>query len=431
MLRYVAAHRARGEAELVRGALGTGLRLALGAGGTLAVALMAGAAVAARLVHAPALEGALRLMAPAVVFTGCLYVLVNASLAAKVTYANFIVRGLGEPLLLMSAGLLAAAFGRSLAHLATAHVLAAASVLTLALVIVGRVFGRGEIARSLRAPWLPGFARFSVPIGVAELMNTILQRADVVLLTTFVGPKVTAIYAAAEFLTRIIANARYIFDAVAAPIFAEALHLGERERLRANLRLMSRWVVTAAAPIVVTVIALRHELLALYGPAFQAGAAAMVVLATSHFVNASLGLTGYVVLVSGGSRLILLNNLISAGLNVGLGLTLIPRFGMVGAAIGTLAGVTAYQVLFTIVVRIQHGASAVGWATLKPLAAAGAMLAVELAIGRHVAHLGPRIPLVIAGGLLAYLGVLVTLGLAPEDRRLAGSMWARIRPKSR
>ena len=33
MLRYVAAHRARGEAELVRSALGTGLRLAFALGG--------------------------------------------------------------------------------------------------------------------------------------------------------------------------------------------------------------------------------------------------------------------------------------------------------------------------------------------------------------------------------------------------------------
>ena len=38
----------------------------------------------------------LRLMAPAALLTGCMWVLVQASLAAKVTKANFIVRGLGE-----------------------------------------------------------------------------------------------------------------------------------------------------------------------------------------------------------------------------------------------------------------------------------------------------------------------------------------------
>ena len=127
MLRYVAAHRARGEADLVRSALGTGLRLAFGIAGTLALALIAASGLVARLTHEPALAAALRVMAPAVVFTGCVYVLVNASLAAKVTHANFVVRGLGEPMLLMAAGLLAALFGRTLIQLAVAHVLAAAA----------------------------------------------------------------------------------------------------------------------------------------------------------------------------------------------------------------------------------------------------------------------------------------------------------------
>src|SRR5215831_2022926 len=40
MLRYVAAHRARGETEVARRALGTGLRLAFGLTSTLAVALI-------------------------------------------------------------------------------------------------------------------------------------------------------------------------------------------------------------------------------------------------------------------------------------------------------------------------------------------------------------------------------------------------------
>jgi O-antigen/teichoic acid export membrane protein len=431
MLRYVAAHRASGEPDLVRRALGTGLRLALGAAGSLALTLIVAAPLVAYLVHAPTLAPALRIIAPAAVCTGCVYVLVNASLAAKVTHANFIVRGLGEPLLLMGAGLLAATVGRTLPHLVTAHVLAAAVTLALALVVVGRVFGRGEIARAVRTPWLPGFARFSVPIGAAELMNAILQRADVVLLTAFVGPKVTAIYAAAEFISRVIGNARYIFDAIAAPVFAEALQLGQRDRLRANLRLMSRWVVTAAAPIAVTVMALRHELLALYGPAFQAGATAMVVLAASHLVNASLGLTGYVVLVAGRSGLVLLNNIVAAAVTVVLDLILIPRFGMVGSAIAALASVTFYHLLFIIEVRLEHGASPVGWGTLKPIAAAAGMLAVESAIGRHVAHAGQRIPLVIAGGALSYLAALVALGLPPEDRRLLDSIWNRIRPKAR
>ena len=63
------------------------------------------------------------------------------------------------------------------------------------------------------------------------MVNAILQRADIVLLAKFVGPTAAAVYAAAEFITRIISNARYVFDAVAAPVFSEAIHLGQNDRL--------------------------------------------------------------------------------------------------------------------------------------------------------------------------------------------------------
>jgi len=426
MLRYVAAHRARGEEDVVRSALGTGLRLAVGLASAGALALIALAGVVARLNHEPPLAAALRVMAPAAVCSGCMYVLVNASLAAKVTRANFIVRGLADPLLFMTAGLLAAVFGRTVLHLAVAHLLAATATFTLSMFVVGRVFGRGEIPRALRSPWLPGFARYSTPLGAAELMNAILQRADIVLLTSIVGPSAAGAYAAAEFISRVISNARYVFDAVAAPVFSEAIHLGQGDRLRYNLQLMSRWVATAALPITVTVIALRHELLSLYGPAFVAAVTAMTVLTVSHLMNATMGLMGYILVVGGRSRLVLANNVVATLVNIAIALILIPRYAMVGAAIAVLSSVTLSGLLVLVQVRMIYGIYPFSPATLKPVAAGAVALGVELMIGRNVGPIGLRIPLVIVGGLVAYLGMLLGLGLAPEEKRLASSIRARL-----
>ena len=67
--------------------------------------------------------------------------------------------------------------------MATAHVVAAIATLILTVVAVGRVFGRAELAGAMRGRWLPGFVRFSVPLGVADLLNAVLQRTDILLLT--------------------------------------------------------------------------------------------------------------------------------------------------------------------------------------------------------------------------------------------------------
>jgi O-antigen/teichoic acid export membrane protein len=430
MLRYIAGFRARGETELAKSALGTGLRLCLGISGVAALLLVLLAEPIAKLSHAPAMATGLRLLAPAVVLTGTMWVLVQASLAAKVTRANLIVRGVGEPTLLLVAGLGAALVGRSLAHLALAHMLATAVTLGLAVVVVGRVFGRGEIRRAMTAPRLRGFAGFTIPLGLADLTNAILQRADVVLLTIFVGPRATAIYAAAEFLTRVTSNARYVFDSVAAPMFSEAIHLGDRDRLRANLRLITRWVTLAAAPIAVTVVALRRDLLALYGPDFHGGATALCLLAMGHLVNAILGLTGWILTVSGRSRAILATNIIAAAANIALGLTLIPRFGLVGTAIATLSSVTLVNALFVLEVWYWNRVHAFGLPVAKPLIAAAATLVVELAVARLVGPVAARVVLLVLAGLATYLGALFALGLAPEERRLLAKLRAKFAGRS-
>ena len=152
----------------------------------------------------PPIAIGLRCLAPVTVLTGSMWVLVQASLAAKTTRANFLVRGLAEPILLLVAGLAAAMVGRTLVYLALGHLIAASLTLALAIVVVGRVFGQGELGRALKAPRLPGFTRFAAPLGLSELTNAILQRADILLLTVFVGPRATAVYAAAEFVTRVM-----------------------------------------------------------------------------------------------------------------------------------------------------------------------------------------------------------------------------------
>jgi O-antigen/teichoic acid export membrane protein len=426
MLRYIAGFRARGETNLARSALGTGLRLCLGVSGVASLLVILLADPIARLSHDPAMATGLRLLAPVTILTGTMWVLVQASLAAKVTRANFIVRGVSEPTLLLLAGLTAALIGRTLAHLALAHMLAAGVTLALAVLVVGRVFGRGEIRRALAAPRLRGFADFSIPLGLADLTNAILQRADIVLLTMFIGPRATAIYAAAEFVTRVTSNARYVFDSIAAPMFSEAIHLGDRERLRDNLRMITRWVSLAAAPIAVTVVALRHDLLALYGPDFAEGAAALSLLAMGHLVNAMLGLTGWILTVSGRSRAILMNNIIAAAANVVMGVTLIPRFGLVGTAIAALGSVTLVNVLVVVEVWRWHGVHAFGLPVAKPLIAAAATLVVELAVARYVEPVAARVVLLVLAGLATYLTGLFALGLAPEDRRLLTRLRAKI-----
>ncbi|MEA2696681.1 MAG: hypothetical protein QOI66_952 [Myxococcales bacterium] len=427
MLRYVAAHRASGEQDLVHSALGTGLRVCVVIAGLAVLGVELTAGPLARLAHEPAMASALRVMAPAAIFTGCMWVLVQASLASKITRANFLVRGLGEPSFFFIAGLTAALAGRTLENLAVAHLLAAMATMGLAVFVVGKVLGRGELRASLRAPRLRGFVSFSIPLGLSDLMNAILQRTDIVMLTLFRGPTAAGVYAASEFVTRVIANARYAFDSVAAPVFSEAVHLGQTERLRDNWVMMTRWVATASAPIAVTVVMLRGELLSLYGPAFQEGATALCVLAVGHLINSTFGLVGWILMVIGRSRVVLVDNLVAAVVNMIVGLILIPRFGLAGTAVAALTGVTLLQVLMVTEVWFFLGVHPFHWSVGKPFVSALLALGMQMLLSPHLHGAAVRIPVLIVVGLAVYVGGLLALGLAAEDRRVVSGVVGRVR----
>jgi O-antigen/teichoic acid export membrane protein len=427
MLRYVAAYRAKADESLVQQTLGTGLRQCLLVAGILASLLFFAAPIIAGWLNEPALAVSLPAMAPAVLCTGLMYVLIQASLGARVTRVNLIVRGLGEPSFLLLAGLTAALFGRELGILAIAHSVAAACTLGLAILFVGRVFGKGSLRHSLRAPRLPGFAGFSLPIGASEMLNSVLQRTDILLLTAFAGAKAAGIYAAAEFLGRAVANIRYAFDSIAASVFSEAWHLNERERLRYNLALMTRWVTSVAAPLAGMAIALRCELLGLYGQTFVAGSTAMVILVVAHLVNASLGLTPWLLMVGGHSRLMLMDNLLCAGLNVVLGLLLIPRLHIVGTALAVLATILTLQALILWQTWRTERIHPFEWRLAKPLLAAGAMLGLQMLASQHLKGTVRAVTAILGGGVV-YAVALVAMGLPQEERTLLVKLRSRIIP---
>ena len=174
-------------------------------------------------------------------------------------------------------------------------------------------------------------------------MSAVLNRADAFIVATFAGLDALAVYTAAEFITRVIPEPALPVRSHHRAGVGRGVYMHDRARVRYNLALVTRWVITACAPIAVTVIVLRTEILGLYGAAFAKGTGVVVILAIHHLIVGCLGLTPYVLAMGGRARLFVVNNMAAAGLNIALGVVLVPRFGITGAAISLLVSVGAFQ----------------------------------------------------------------------------------------
>src|SRR5262249_23664860 len=155
---------------------------------------------------------------------------------------NLLVRGVGEPVMLLLFVVLAYFVSPTAGGLALAHLVAAVLTSSAAAWAFMRVFGAHRLRSALRAPRHPALLRYALPLSAAELCNLVLQRADLAIVLYYLGEEAAGIYAGAEFFSRAVGNARYAFDYVACPVLAEAHEERNRARLAYNLGLMTRWV---------------------------------------------------------------------------------------------------------------------------------------------------------------------------------------------
>ena len=426
LLRFVAGHRAAGETEEETRALGTGLRMAGGILLAFALALAASGPLFARVWGKSEFRFVLPVLAPTVFAGGGVLVLMAATLAAKVTRINLLVRGVADPVLLLAATLVAYFVRPTVGGVAVAHLCSYVALFGLAWIGTGVVFGRGRIAEALRAPSAPGFVRFALPLGASGLMNNFLQRVNIFILSGYSGAVAVAMFAAAEELGRSVIGVRYAFDSVVTPMMSEALVRRDRERLRYNLALMTRWVASASAPIAATLFALRPRLLALYGPGYGNGVSAMGLLLLGHLVNGVFGLTPYVIVMSGRSRLFFWDNLGAAALNLGLSLVLIPRYGVTGAAVASLASGSALQATLALQAYWFERVHPFEWALAKPFVAAGVALVVERLANALPAPTVVRVVSMIVAGAVSYAAMLLALRPGDEERRFLMRLLGRL-----
>ena len=239
-------------------------------------------------------------------------------------------------------------------------------------------------------------------------------------LVAYAAPAQRAVFNTCLLLAASISFLRGTFDAILAPMAAEAWAAGDRDRLSENLRRQCRLVLFAAIPFGSLFIVGGPTLLALYGPGFVSGTRALAWLAIGHVINASFGLVGWVHMASGRTRLMLVNNLVILAIGLVLCLTLIPRFGVEGAAIATAVTLVLSQIILSVegywFARIHVLSS--GFVRLAAIGVAvvgGEILVARLVTG--VSHLRAGAALVPLAGLPVYLALAWWGAGIGSDRR--------------
>src|SRR2546427_103201 len=66
---------------------------------------------------------------------------------------------------------------------------------------------------------------------------------------------------------------------------------------------------------------------------YTAGSMVLIILSLGNLVDAAVGSVGYLLVMTGRVRVVLLNTVMTITLNLGLAFLLVPRFNAIGAAV--------------------------------------------------------------------------------------------------
>jgi O-antigen/teichoic acid export membrane protein len=187
---------------------------------------------------------------------------------------------------------------------------------------------------------------FTVPLLTSDLVYMAMNTSDVIMLGHFGGAADVAAFRAvtpAATLNQLVMTSfTLLFTPLAARMFARNDHEGIN-RLYWQTAI---WIAVLSFPIFALTFSLAKPVTeTLFGSRYADSATYLALLSFAYYFNAALGFNGLTLKVFGRLRYIVSINIFVAVVNVGINLLLIPRYGALGAAIGTCGTLILHNIL--------------------------------------------------------------------------------------
>ena len=393
--------------------------------------LLKGPWIARRFYHTPALDPYFKFFA-LIMLTGALTTFFGQVLQGykDVSRRTVITNFVGTPLMmLLTVGLVT--LGTGLWGYLVAQVVGAAIVVVLLVIAVWRL--SPPAARQLRGALAPiesqVFAFGATVFGVA-LLEFFLAQADKILIGVYINARQVGIYTVAMAIVAFIPIALQSVNQIFSPIIADLHGRGEQELLGRLFQTLTKWILALTLPVAVVTIVFARPLMHIFGPDFEAGWIVLIIGTLGQVINCGTGPVGYLLLMSGNqSRLIRVQGAMTA-VTLLLNALLIPRWGIVGAALSSAITNAATNTWYLRELRSSLRMSPYNRGYFRLLPPAAACIAAAMVMRFALAWVRPDWIVIVLSGAVCLgvlLGVTLVMGLSEDDKIITNAVMARFR----
>ncbi|HTX90795.1 MAG TPA: flippase [Anaerolineales bacterium] len=375
----------------------------------------------------PTLRDVIRLYSFAFPLAGLVGVLAAASRLTRNMIYSAAVQDVGEPLLALAILGIFWLIGLNLDRVVMTDLIAYGLVTALALAIIAVLFPFVFDRRVVPIPPDRHYYGYSFSAAFSMLLGTLVFWVDRLFVGSLLPASQAGIYQSAAQISVVFAVVISGFNRILTPVFSSLYHEKDIGQLEEIYRIGTKWTVYISMPVLILLLLSSKDFLAIvYGDAYSPGALALVVLLIGQLVNLATGSIGPLMLIGGYQRIVILSSALVMGVNALVCFLLIPRFGILGAALANTISVALLNLSALLIVKIKMKVWPYDRRYLKGGAAALTALAAAFLVKTVVVL--PRVSemIVLFAAVTGVFGlVLFLLRIDPEDRALVGLLTRR------
>jgi O-antigen/teichoic acid export membrane protein len=247
----------------------------------------------------------------------------------------------------------------------------------------------------------------------------------------FLNARQLGIYAVSAAIVAYVPIALQSVNQIFSPTIADLHARREQELLGRVYKSLTKWVLVCTLPLALVLIMFAKPLMRIFGPDFEAGWVVLVIGTVGQLVNCGVGSAGYLLLMSGNERRLIKVQAVGTVVTVGLGLLLVPRWGIVGAAFATCVTMILTNSWNLVQVRRVLGLFPYSKASflrllLPTLGATVAVLSSQM-LFRNVAPVWVGMGASLFVSYAVFIAISFLSGLDDDDLLIGRAVWSKVK----
>jgi len=274
--------------------------------------------------------------------------------------------------------------------------------------------------------WL-SIPKKSAAVGMTDIGVMMLRRADLIVLSLFVGPQGAGLYYMVQQLATVPQKVNALFEPMMSPVIARLHNKMDTDKIRSNLIGICRWVLILQLAISIPMVIFGDYLLSVFGAEFAAGAAVLAVILLAELIDGSFA-TVETPLVFTKPKIPPVLIFITLIIEVTVIAALSNIWGVEGAAAGFLIAITCLAAGRLYMLKKYLNINVINGGYILPIAFAIAIAAALAIIRRWIEpQQAVLITVSFVAGIVGFMYLVKSFALTHSDRVLFRALTRRRR----